>query len=168
MSSSERGSENRGPDWEIPHPPSDPPRPPAPSGFATNRDGRGTSPYRTAGRATANAAGGGVKRSSLRRVFVGGGVGALSRDIRRSNTRTRSATPGERGELPACSATKPPAASSDGGDDDKAWWVGSSVGLPAADLSGDCTIGDSIEAENELAVRVEWYDGSPRTINARN
>jgi len=43
-----------------------------------------------------------------------------------------------------------------------------SVGLPAADLSGDCIIGDSIEAETEeLAVRVEWYDNSPCASNAR-
>jgi hypothetical protein len=158
-----------GPDWEISHPPSDPPRlPPPRSGFATNRDGRGTSPYRTAGRAAASAAGGGVKRSSVRRVFVGEGGGALSRDIRRSKARTRSATPGERGGPPACSATKPAATSSDGGDDDIGRWVNPSVGLPAADPSGDCIVDVSIEAETEeLAVRVEWYDGSLRTSNAR-
>jgi hypothetical protein len=153
----------------TPHPPSDPPRlPPPRSGFATNRDGRGTSPYRITGRAAVSAAGGGVKRSSLRRVFVGEGGDALSRDNRRSKARTRSATPGELGGLPACSATKPAAATSDGGDDDSDGWMNSSGGLPATDLSGDCTIDDSTEAETEeLAVRVEWYDGSPRTSNAR-
>ncbi len=100
-------------------------------------------------------------------MFVGGGGGALSRDIRRSKARTRSATPGERGGLPACSITELAATSSDGGDDDdNPGWVNSSAGLPAA----DCIIGgDSIEAETEeLAVRVEWCDGSPRTSNARN
>ena len=101
-------------------------------------------------------------------MFVGGGGDALSRDIRRSNARTRSATPGERGGLPACSATKPAVASSDGADDDDTGWVNPSVGLLAAALIGDCILGDSTEAETEeLAVRVEWYDGSPRTSNAR-
>lgn len=155
---------------KTPHPPSDPPRlpprlPPLRSGFATNRDGRGTSPYRTAGRAAASAAGGGVN-SSFRRVFVGEDGDALSRDNRRSKACTRSATPGERGGLPACSATMPAAASFDGGDDDNGGWVNSSVGLIATDLSA--TIDESTEAEyEELAVRVEWYDGSPRTSKAR-
>jgi len=159
------GRKKSGSPFGTSHPPSDPRPPPPRSGFATNSDGRGTRPYRTAGRAAAAtaAAGGGVNRSSLRRVFVGGGGGALSRDNRRSKARTRSATPGERGETPPPGS---PAASSDVGDDAETGWVSSPVGLPAADLKGECIIGDS-ETE-ELSVRVEWYDGSPRTSNARN
>ena len=104
-------------------PPSDPRLPPR-SGFATNSDGRGTSPYRTAGRATATA-GGGVKRSSLSRVFVSEGGGALSRDNRRSKAGTRSATPGERGELCPAEEREAGASSEGGGDDDVFGWVDS-------------------------------------------
>ena len=100
-------------------------------------------------------------RSSRRRVFVGGGGSSLSRDMRRSNSRTRSLTPGERGLSPVNTRGGTTAAgSSDGGS--------GGPGVVGAGGGGDGKDGSGGGTSDELSVRVELYEGSPRTYSARN
>jgi hypothetical protein len=92
-------------------------------------------------------------RSSRRRVFVGSGGGSLSLDMRRSNARTRSVTPGECGPPPSAGTTL-----SRGG-----------VSVSGAGDGGGAGSGaGSGGSSYELSVRVELYEDSPRTYRARN
>ena len=95
-------------------------------------------------------------RSSRRRVFVGSGGGSLSLDMRRSNARTRSVTPGEDG---------PPLSAGTRGGTTLVRSVGSRGGVSVSGAGGG---GGGDGSSDELSERVELYEGSLRTDRARN
>jgi hypothetical protein len=118
-------------------------------------------------------------------VLVGEGGGSRSRDMRRSKFHTRSATPGERGDVSPAAGDRRGATSSEpddgtvggaGVDDDDdddgaavAWCssseigsMGSGGGVAARDASGESTMGDSAE------LSADHCEGSLRTVSLRS